>query len=418
MAVRALHDAAESHVYAERYLTEDVDDDSVVGKLRELGLPRPRRVPSGTDDAEARRPLEQNLYSYLASRTDLQPYQFKPVLKLLAVAVRTHVHRRRGRSRKDDRGRDRDARARCARRPASRARRLPACAPTEVASRDARAVRPGVRDPRSRRARSRSSATAIFAHAPVKAIASLALLRSADIVEAALRERDAVRPRRHRRVAPHAEPRDGVSPPRRAALGVADHMLMLSATPLSLSTDNLFHQLSILVPEEFFDVVEFSDRIEPNRHLNQAIERCGAPPRRGGCARASCRRSRTCRRATSSSGTRSTRRSCETLETSTATLERRAALPSCSTDQRAQHDRPRLHAHAQARGAGSLPDAPRRRREGAADARPSGTFYDAVTEFVRAQAGADGQLRRRSCRSGRSRARSRPPASTCASGGA
>ena len=52
---------------------------------------------------------------------------------------------------------------------------------------------------------------------------------------------------------------------------VADHMLMLSATPLSLSTDNLFHQLSILVPEEFFDVYEFSDRIEPNQHLNQAV---------------------------------------------------------------------------------------------------------------------------------------------------
>ena len=45
----------------------------------------------------------------------------------------------------------------------------------------------------------------------------------------------------------------------------ADHMLMLSATPLSLGTHNLYHQLSILVPDEFFDVVEFDGRIAAQR---------------------------------------------------------------------------------------------------------------------------------------------------------
>src|SRR5438067_5175582 len=75
--------AMESHSYAERFLTDNVDDDSVVGKLRQWNFLGPSEFRQALTTLKLRRPLEQNLYSYLGSRTDLQPYQFKPVLKLL-----------------------------------------------------------------------------------------------------------------------------------------------------------------------------------------------------------------------------------------------------------------------------------------------------------------------------------------------
>jgi len=108
-------------------------------------------------------------------------------------------------------------------------------------------------------------------HQPVRAIGSLHLLRAGDIVEA-ISESEArfdlvvIDESHHMQNPATASHRLGEQ-----LSTCADHMLMLSATPLSLSTDNLFHQLSILAPDEFFDVTEFNDRIAPNRHLNQAI---------------------------------------------------------------------------------------------------------------------------------------------------
>src|SRR3954467_9896093 len=70
-------------VYAEEYLTADVDDDSVLGRLKSWAFLDADTFRQALTVLKLRRPLQQNLYSYLASRTDLQPYQFKPVLKLL-----------------------------------------------------------------------------------------------------------------------------------------------------------------------------------------------------------------------------------------------------------------------------------------------------------------------------------------------
>ena len=48
----------------------------------------------------------------------------------------------------------------------------------------------------------------------------------------------------------------------------ADAMVFLSATPLNLGTDDLFNLLSLLVEEDFVDHAVFPQQVEPNRHLN------------------------------------------------------------------------------------------------------------------------------------------------------
>jgi superfamily II DNA or RNA helicase len=120
------------------------------------------------------------------------------------------------------------------------------------------------------RAREEFSAAERFG-APLKAIGSLHMLRSDPILQALatgdLRFDLVIVDESH-----HMQNPETISHRLGEQLSAAaDHMLMLSATPLSLSTANLFHQLSILVPEEFFDVSEFDATIAPNQHLNQAI---------------------------------------------------------------------------------------------------------------------------------------------------
>src|SRR5437762_123574 len=73
----------ETTIYAEEYLTVDVDDESVLGRLKSWTFLDADSFRQALTVLRLRRPLQQNLYSYLASRTDLQPYQFKPVLKLI-----------------------------------------------------------------------------------------------------------------------------------------------------------------------------------------------------------------------------------------------------------------------------------------------------------------------------------------------
>jgi SNF2 family DNA or RNA helicase len=270
--------AMESHSYAERFLTDNVDDDSVVGKLRQWNFLGPSEFRQALTTLKLRRPLEQNLYSYLGSRTDLQPYQFKPVLKLLESPYgRMFIADEVGLGKTIEAG---IVMLELAARVALR-RVLVVCPPalrrkwkTEMSERFDQEFE--ILD------RSRSLAIVAdpdVAHAPVRAIASLALLRNTDFLEL-LSESEArfdlviVDESHHMQNPETASHRLGEH-----LSGVADHMLMLSATPLSLSTDNLFHQLSILVPEEFFDLFEFGERIRPNQYLNQAVRALRNPPR-------------------------------------------------------------------------------------------------------------------------------------------
>lgn len=51
----------------------------------------------------------------------------------------------------------------------------------------------------------------------------------------------------------------------------ADALIMMSATPLHLGTEDLFNQLHILAPGEFRDLYFFNSFIEPNEYINAAI---------------------------------------------------------------------------------------------------------------------------------------------------
>jgi SNF2 family DNA or RNA helicase len=269
--------AAESHVYFERFLSEAVDDKSVVGKLKNWDFLEPADFRQALTTLKLQRPLEQNLYSYLASRTDLQPYQFKPVVKLLQSPYgRMFIADEVGLGKTIEAG---IVMLELAARVTLR-RVLVVCPPAlrkkwhlELLERFDQEFE--ILD-RPRLVQIISDADAF--HAPVKAIGSLALLRNADIVtllsETETRFDLVVIDESHHMQNPETmSHRSGEQ-----LSAIADHMLMLSATPLSLSADNLFHQLSILVPEEFFDVVDFRDRIEPNRHLNQAIRALRSRP--------------------------------------------------------------------------------------------------------------------------------------------
>ena len=57
----------------------------------------------------------------------------------------------------------------------------------------------------------------------------------------------------------------------------SDALIMLSATPLHLGTEDFFNQLRILAPDDFPDFAFFSDLIEPNQYVNAALRTLGNP---------------------------------------------------------------------------------------------------------------------------------------------
>jgi superfamily II DNA or RNA helicase len=257
-------------VYAEAYLAPDEEDDSVLGLLKNWHFLDPDGFRQALTVLKLRRPLQQNLYSYLASRTDLQPYQFKPVLKLLQSPYgRLYIADEVGLGKTIEAG----------------------IIMTELAARGSMA-RVLVCCPPALRLKWRAEMLERFdvdfqvltstrevegllggdrAADPCRIISSLHLLRSEPILErlaaSEVRFDLVIVDESH-----HMQNPETVSHRLGEQLSAAaDHMLMLSATPLSLTTANLFHQLSILVPEEFFDPAEFDARIVPNAYLNQAI---------------------------------------------------------------------------------------------------------------------------------------------------
>lgn len=261
----------ETTIYAEEYLTVDAEDDSVLGVLKSWTFLDADAFRQALTVLKLRKPLQQNLYSYLASRTDLQPYQFKPVLKLLQSPYgRMFIADEVGLGKTIEAGIVMSELS--ARIPSMR--RVLVCCPPAL-RRKWRAEMLERFDEEfeiltSARARE-EFATPERAGSPLKAVASLHLLRSDPILQSFasgdIRFDLVVVDEAH-----HMQNPETVSHRLGEQLSAsADHMLMLSATPLSLSTANLFHQLSILVPEEFFDADDFNATIAPNQHLNQAI---------------------------------------------------------------------------------------------------------------------------------------------------
>jgi len=58
---------------------------------------------------------------------------------------------------------------------------------------------------------------------------------------------------------------------------LADAMIMLSATPLHLGSEDLFNLLRILNPGRFAEMSAFADLIEPNQHITAATRLLNAP---------------------------------------------------------------------------------------------------------------------------------------------
>jgi hypothetical protein len=225
-----------------------------------------------------RHPLASTVYSYLGSRTELLPYQFKPVLKLLdnpysrlliadevglgktieAGIVLTELH---------------------ARAPLNRV--LVVCPAallekwrSELLSRfgfeftvlRGAAVTQTIRDAASSLGK------------PLRMIVSLETLRREEAMELLQEYRldfDVV-------IVDEAHHMRNTWT-RANALGeylgtVADTMLFLTATPLNLGRPDFFELLHLLVPEEFDDLAAFEAQIEPNAHLNAALQAVRAIP--------------------------------------------------------------------------------------------------------------------------------------------
>ena len=57
----------------------------------------------------------------------------------------------------------------------------------------------------------------------------------------------------------------------------SDSLLMLTATPLHLGSENLFNLFRIMLPQQFGDFDVFQNLVKPNQHINAASERLSRP---------------------------------------------------------------------------------------------------------------------------------------------
>lgn len=106
--------------------------------------------------------------------------------------------------------------------------------------------------------------------APVRGIVSLELIRRQEFVER-LAEYDAhfdlvIIDEAHHCRNPETQANEVAT----VLADRADALLLLTATPLQMGIQDLFHLLHILSPSEFDDPYTFQDAIEPNRYINAA----------------------------------------------------------------------------------------------------------------------------------------------------
>jgi superfamily II DNA or RNA helicase len=61
---------------------------------------------------------------------------------------------------------------------------------------------------------------------------------------------------------------------------VSEAAILMTATPIQIGAENLFHLLNLLRPDQFIDFAQFQEMAQPNRYLNRAIRfvRTKQPP--------------------------------------------------------------------------------------------------------------------------------------------
>lgn len=263
-------------IFAERNLladggTREGSPSGPVDYLRQWRLADADGFRSFLTLAKLTKPLADNLYSFVASRTERLPYQFKPVLKLLdSPYSRLLIADEVGLGKTIEAGiilTELQARS-----PLEHV--LVAC-PSSLMTKWREELRERfdldfevVDGPRFR------SVVADIARQggePRRLIGSLELLRRAENIEAVIESRphfdllivDEAHHLRNRGT-------------RTNELGEALTMLsqaaiFLTATPLNLGREDFFELLRLLVPEEFHDFATFTGLIEPNQYINTAL---------------------------------------------------------------------------------------------------------------------------------------------------
>lgn len=251
--------------------------------LRSWELATPERFRRFITVAKLERPLADNLYSFVASRTERLPYQFKPVLKLLESAYsRLLIADEVGLGKTIEAGiiltelqqrRDLDhVLVLC---PSSLTRKwkgeLKERFDLDFEVLDGPKLREHMEAFQADRAQ------------PLRAIASIELMRRMENFDAVVDGRPPldvliVDEAHHLRN----------SGTRTNALGellsgLADAVIFLTATPLNLGQGDFFELMRLLVPQEFDSIETFRSLIEPNQHLNAALRFMRGTPR---CAEA------------------------------------------------------------------------------------------------------------------------------------
>jgi ATP-dependent helicase HepA len=266
--------ANEQRTYPERSLLGEAEVGTATdpaGLLGQWQLGDPDRFRSFLTLAKLRTPLADNLYSFVASRTERLPYQFKPILKLLESPYsRMLIADEVGLGKTIEAGivlMELQARA-------TLDHILVVC-PSALTTKWKRELGERfqldfeVLDGPSFRERVRE--IALQPMEPVRAIGSIELLRRGENLDAL----EEYKPRFDVVIADEAHHfrNAGTS---QNALGellasFAETVVFLTATPLNLGRQDFFELLRILVPEEFSDFETFNEVIEPNQYVNAAL---------------------------------------------------------------------------------------------------------------------------------------------------
>lgn len=281
--------AVEFSTYPEHALLsfeEEAAGRDPLAQLMRWQFAAPEQFMSYLTYAKLSQPLASTIYSYLASRTRLLPYQFKPVLKLLDNPYgRLLVADEVGLGKTIEAGIILTELA--ARGPLPR---ILVCCPSALRSKWRDELRErfdlDFQVPLGHELRRLLDESRLRPAQPLRVVVSQELLRREENLQA-LQESGLTWDVVVVDEAHHMRNRGT----RTNFLGsmlsdLADVMLFLTATPLNLGQEDFFELLRLLVPEEFESFHDFPEQIAPNEHLNTAIRVLRAVPGDSTAARA------------------------------------------------------------------------------------------------------------------------------------